>query len=155
MGKRIRRPLGARIIVDEIITSMSITDRANRAGLVAITEESNRPDCTQGKVLAVGNDPIFQELGWTPEAIKRGIEVSFGRLSGTHIYIEGEHYRSLEFQEIIDYTMEEEDDSSTSVGGIDVAGLPPKDHTDGDTKIITDTLAGAEARAIQDRTNTR
>jgi co-chaperonin GroES (HSP10) len=98
---KISRPLGARVIVEDIITTLSIEQRAQNAGFIAIVNEDNRPKSTQGKVIAVGTDPLMQE------EVHVGDVVSFSYLSGTRLYIESVEYRSLEFNEIIMVTREE------------------------------------------------
>jgi co-chaperonin GroES (HSP10) len=106
--RRITKPLGARVIVEDIIATLSIEQRAAAAGFVAIVNEQNRPKATQGKVLAVGTDPLLQE------EIKVGDIVDFSYLAGTRIFIDGEEFRSLEFQDIIQVTREEEYDEENS-----------------------------------------
>lgn len=89
------RPLGHRVVVDDIVTSLDIEKRYERIGLTAIIDQKERPRNTQGLVIAVGSDPLTQE------EIKVGDIISFGYLSGTFIMVEGIQFRSLEFQEII------------------------------------------------------
>jgi co-chaperonin GroES (HSP10) len=101
---KISRPMGARVIVKDIITTLSVEERARNAGFIAIIDEPNRPTSTQGKVIAVGTDPLVQE------EIHVGDTISFGRLSGTKIWIADEEFRSLEFDEIILVTREESPD---------------------------------------------
>lgn len=92
---KITKPLGARLIVQDIIATLSIEQRAQAAGFIAIVNSENKPRATQGKVIAVGSDPLLQE------EVKVGDTVYFSYLAGAKIYIEGEEYRSLEFHEII------------------------------------------------------
>lgn len=101
MGK-ISRPLGARVIVEEITTTLSLEARGKKAGITVITSENNRPRPTQGKVIAVGTDPFLIDNG-----IKEGSVVTFAPLAGIKVYIEEQEYRSLELQEIIMVTNEE------------------------------------------------
>jgi co-chaperonin GroES (HSP10) len=98
----ISRPLGARVIVLDIVTTLSVEARAEKSGLVAIVAEQERPRPTEGRVVAVGTDPLTQET------IHVGDKVSFSYLSGTRVYINDVEYRSLEFNEIIMVTTEEE-----------------------------------------------
>jgi co-chaperonin GroES (HSP10) len=88
------KPLGARVFVEDIITTLSIEERAKRAGIVAVVNENNRPRATQGRVVAVGNDPLVQEF------CKVGDIVFFGPLSGKFIYHKDKQYRSLELHEL-------------------------------------------------------
>jgi co-chaperonin GroES (HSP10) len=140
---KISRPLGARVIVEDIITTLSIEQRAQNAGFIAIVNEDNRPKSTQGKVIAVGTDPLMQE------EVHVGDVVSFSYLSGTRLYIESVEYRSLEFNEIIMVTREEqtyEEDLGASIpSGMeqfnDRAGIPEgyqpttvKAFSEGDTE---------------------
>jgi co-chaperonin GroES (HSP10) len=100
--KNVSRPMGARIIVDDIITSLSVEKRAEAAGLVAVVADKERPRNTEGRVIAVGPDPLVQEN------VNVGDKVSFSYLDGTFVYIDGVRFRSLEFQQIIMVTKEEE-----------------------------------------------
>jgi len=93
------KPLGARVIVEEIVTSLSLVERGKLSGLTVITDQSNQPKPTQGKVLAVGNDPILRDSG-----IEEGSVVTFAQHAGTYVQLEGKQYRSLEFQELIAVT---------------------------------------------------
>jgi co-chaperonin GroES (HSP10) len=103
----ISRPLGARVIVDDIVTTLSVEERARRIQapgcppMEAIVSDNERPKATQGRVLAVGSDPFVQEQ------IDVGDIVSFSYLDGTFVYIDGMRYRSLEFQQIVMVTKEE------------------------------------------------
>lgn len=96
------KPLGPRVLVEEMITTLSVEDRMAKAGLYAIVDEKNRPQPTQGRVIAIGTDPILRDAG-----IIEGCIVSFGKLAGTHVYVEDKQYRSLEFQELITIIIEE------------------------------------------------
>jgi co-chaperonin GroES (HSP10) len=90
------RPIGARVIVEDIVTTLSLEARAAKVGLSIITDERNRPQPTQGKVIALGTDPMLREIGLT-----EGCVVSFDKLAGRRVWIEDVEYRSLELQEII------------------------------------------------------
>lgn len=100
MGK-VMKPLGARVIVQEIITTLSLEARGAKAGIKVITSDDNRPRPTQGKVIALGNDPMLQEVGLT-----EGCIITFAPHAGIRIYVEEEEFRSLELQEIIMITTE-------------------------------------------------
>jgi co-chaperonin GroES (HSP10) len=95
MGK-VLRPLGARIIVKDIVSSLSDTEKWKRAGLELVTEESNRPRNTTGKIVALGTDPLLRDAG-----LKEGLTVFFAPHAGTYIIVEDEEFRSLDFSEII------------------------------------------------------
>lgn len=106
--KQISRPLGPRVLLDDIITTLSVEERARRIQapgcppMEAVIAETERPKATQGRVIAVGSDPFVQEQ------ISVGDIVSFSYLDGTFVYIDGVRFRSLEFQQIIMVTKEEE-----------------------------------------------
>lgn len=88
-------PIGARVLVKDLDPEVSLVKRAQAAGLHAVILEQNTPKPTSGTVIAVGSDPLIQEL------VSIGDTVTFGRNSGTHCQIEGVEYRSLELNEII------------------------------------------------------
>jgi co-chaperonin GroES (HSP10) len=99
--KKISTPLGARVIVEEIITTLSLEARGEASNIYVVTEERNRPNSTQGKVVALGNDPILRESG-----LREGSIVTFAELSGKYVFIEDVRYRCIEWQEIIMVTNE-------------------------------------------------
>lgn len=99
---KVIRPLGARVIVEEIVTTLSLEERGSKLGITVITDDSNRPRPTQGKVIALGTDPFLQENG-----LVEGCIVSFAPHAGIRVYVEEREYRSLEFQELIAITTEE------------------------------------------------
>lgn len=98
--------MGARLLVSEIITSLSLEERGARAGLTVIVETDNRPTPTTGKIEALGSDPIFKD-----EDIQIGDIVFYGPHAGTVHTIEGHEFKMLEFQEI---TLVERDRTTTS-----------------------------------------
>jgi co-chaperonin GroES (HSP10) len=98
---KIYTPVGARIIVEEITTSLSLEQRAANAGLEIITDERNRPKPSEGVIVALGSDPLLHDL------FQVGDHVHFSRLGGTYVYHEGMQYRSLEVQEVIGVVREE------------------------------------------------
>lgn len=100
--------IGARVLVQEISTTLSLEERGKKFGITVITDERNRPKPTQGRVVKVGTDPFLREDG----GIVEGCIVHFARLAGSHYFFKGEEYRMLEFQEI---TVVEEPDG-TQVG---------------------------------------
>lgn len=99
---KVSRPLGARVIVKDIETTLSLEARGKKVGIKVITNDNNRPKSTQGKVIALGTDPFLAQNG-----LKEGCIVTFAPLSGIRVVIEDEEFRSLEFQEIIMITEEE------------------------------------------------
>jgi len=88
------KPLGARLLVQPIVTTLSLEERARNAGLEIVVEQENRPMPTQGVVVAVGSDPLLQE------EIKRGDLVFFNKHAGHDVELEGQSYRQLEHQEV-------------------------------------------------------
>src|SRR5262249_27347178 len=94
-GERMIRPMGSRILVKDIITTLSVEKRAENAGLVAIVSEQEKPKPTSAIVVAIGTDPELQRH------IAVGDVVSFGYLDGKKQYIHDEEFRALEFNEII------------------------------------------------------
>lgn len=88
------KPVGARILVKDIVTSLSIVERGKRAGIEVIVEDDNKPRATQGEVIALGNDPLVHEL------VKPGDIVYFNWHSGHHVYLEDEEFRMLELQDV-------------------------------------------------------
>lgn len=88
------RPLGARLLVDPITTTLSLEERARLAGLEIVVEQENRPKPTQGRVIALGSDPLLQE------EVKVGDIVFFGPYAGHDVVLEGVTFRQLEHQEV-------------------------------------------------------
>jgi co-chaperonin GroES (HSP10) len=88
------KPLGARVLVDPIITTLSLEERARQAGLEIVVENDNRPPSTQGRVIALGSDPLLLE------EIKLGDIVFFNKHSGHEVVLQDKVFRQLEFQEI-------------------------------------------------------
>lgn len=81
--------------VEDIITTLSLEERGHKIGIAVIVNEDNRPKPTQGRVIAVGTDPLIQQ------EIRVGDIVFFSRLAGTKIMSGSIELRSLEFDEII------------------------------------------------------
>lgn len=98
---RTYKPLGARLLVDPVVTTLSLEERAHRAGLEIIVENENRPQPTMGVVVAVGSDPLLQE------EIKVGDWVYFGKYAGHEVVLEGKSFRCLELQEVTGVQAEE------------------------------------------------
>lgn len=88
------KPLGARLLIDPIITTLSLEERAARAGLEIVIENENRPQPTMGKVIAVGSDPLLRE------EIKVGDVVFFNRYAGHEVTLNGQTFRQLEHNEV-------------------------------------------------------
>lgn len=97
---KVMKPLGPRILVEEIEPIDDVTEAYRKAGLSAVVLEANKPQPTSGKVIAVGTDPELQEH------VKEGDVVIFSKHSGSNVIIEGRSLRCLEFHEIITVTRE-------------------------------------------------
>jgi len=69
--------------------------RAEAAGLLAIVDDAHKPRPTTGIVLAIGEDPLAQEL------YKVGDIVMYSPHAGQGFRSDHEDYRSLELHEII------------------------------------------------------
>jgi co-chaperonin GroES (HSP10) len=101
MGK-VMKIVGARVLVEDIITELDLVERGKLSNLTVVTSEASQPKPTTGLVIAVGGDPMIAEYD-----IYIGSIVGFRWTSGIYQYVEGKQYRSLELQEIITVTNEE------------------------------------------------
>lgn len=99
--KRKFKPLGARVLVKDIITTLSLEERAERAGLHVVIEQENRPRPTQGRVIALGSDPILHDN------IKIGDVLFFNPHAGHEVVLEDQVFRMLEWIEITSVMSEE------------------------------------------------
>jgi len=89
------KPKGARINVRDITPVDEVTARAEAAGIIPVIDDAHKPRPTTGIVLAVGEDPLAQEL------YKVGDLVMFSPHAGNTFMVEGQQYRNLELHEII------------------------------------------------------
>lgn len=96
------RMLGARLLVDEIETTLSLEVRAQRAGLELILEDDVRPRPTQGRVVSVGTDPLLKE------EIAVGDVVFFAPTAGNYMTLQGKTFRQLEHLDVTSVMSEEE-----------------------------------------------
>lgn len=101
MSKLTYKPLGARLLVEPIITTLSLEERARNAGLEIVVEQDNVPAPTQGKVIALGPDPFLREQ------IKENDIVFFSRYAGNEVVLAGITYRQLELSEVTGVMQEE------------------------------------------------
>ena|ERR1700744_3500303 len=97
----IPEPMGARIIVVPVVTTLTIEERGKKAGLTMVLADKSKPRPTLGIVIALPLDPFMREN------FKIGEGVYFNGLAGTDMYFEGKTFRSLEFNEIISKVPEE------------------------------------------------
>lgn len=88
-------PVGARIWVDPLEPIDDITARAAASGLHVVIHDENVPRPTTGRVIALGNDPLVQEM------VQIGDIAFFSRFDGKEVQVEGRKYLSLELREII------------------------------------------------------
>lgn len=86
---------GARLFVRDIQPVDEYTIRAEAAGIIPVVAEQNKPRPTMGIIVAVGEDPLAQEL------YRIGDVVMFSKHSGSTFQESSVQYRSLELHEII------------------------------------------------------
>lgn len=104
------KPLGARLLVDPIITTVSLEKRAELAenaftgsrGIELILEHENVPKPTQGRVIAVGSDPLLQE------EVHIGDIVFFEWHSASELWLEGKLFLRLEHQSVTGVMFEDD-----------------------------------------------
>jgi co-chaperonin GroES (HSP10) len=89
------RPRGARIFVRPIQPVDEVTARAEAAGIIPVVDERHKPRPTTGIVVAIGEDPLAQEL------YHLGDIVVYGAYAGDVIMEDGQEYRALGLHEII------------------------------------------------------
>lgn len=99
---KIPKPIGARVIAVPVQTTLTIEERAKKAGLVAVVEERSKPRQTLSIVVKLSIDPFIEEN------FKVGMGVYHGPLSGKEIGLEGKWFRSFGFEDI-EATLEEEE----------------------------------------------
>lgn len=142
--KLVTKPLGARVFVEELIDDMSIVERGKLSNITIITDEVNKPRPTAGTVVAMGTDPMIVELG-----LREGSLVAFGRNSGTYVTVKGKTVRSLELQEIISVTNEEEFDEE-GIDTIDVFDNPGSIGNESKPNPATEAVNSDFAKAVRD-----
>lgn len=98
----IPKPIGARITIAVVTTTLTAEEQWERAGLKLVVAEKSRPRNTLGIVVKLSQDPLIEEN------FKLGQGVYFQALSGVEIVFEGKAFRTLEFGEVIN-TIEEEE----------------------------------------------
>lgn len=99
---KIPKPIGARIVIVPITTTLTIEERYKRSGLIGVVAEKSKPRNTLGVIVNTSIDPIIEEN------FQVGMGVYYGPLSGTEVHLLGKTYRSLEFNEVISTLAEEE-----------------------------------------------
>jgi co-chaperonin GroES (HSP10) len=88
-------PIGSRVFVRLIPPVFDLEARAAAAGLAIVVDEADIPKPTEGVVVAVGSDPLIQEL------CAIGDTVLFSKFAGLDVMVEGISYRSIELREIV------------------------------------------------------
>jgi len=97
---KIPKPIGGRIIVRTIQTSLTIEEKYKKAGLYGVSAQKEKPRNSIGFILAISQDPLIQEN------FKVGMMVYFPPLMGTNIQLMGQEFRALDFNDILS-TLEE------------------------------------------------
>ena len=103
---KIPKPIGGRVIVRTITSTLTIEEKYKRAGLIGVAAQKERPRNSIGFILATSIDPIIQEN------FKVGQMVYFPPLLGTEINLLGHTFRSLDFNDILSSIEEEESPES-------------------------------------------
>lgn len=97
---KIPKPIGGRIIIRAIKTSLTIEEQYKKAGLIGVAATKEKPRNSIGIILAVSIDPMIEEN------FKVGQMVYFPPLNGTNIQLLGHEFRALDFNDILS-TLEE------------------------------------------------
>lgn len=100
----IPKPIGARIVVVPIQTTLSIEQRFENAGLVLVAADEEKPRLSYGIIVKTSIDPLIAEN------FRVGMGVYFGGLSGTDMIKRGKVFRSFDFGEILGTDEEDEVD---------------------------------------------
>ena len=97
-------PVGPRLLVDDIVSELTLEQRAAKAGLNIVVADNNRPKATQATIVAIGDDPTLTEevnfKGVKRPRYKVGDVVAFNWHAGHLQIIEGHEYRSIEESEV-------------------------------------------------------
>jgi co-chaperonin GroES (HSP10) len=99
---KIPKPIGGRVIIRAITSTLTIEEKYKRAGLIGVAAQKERPRNSIGFILAISQDPLIVEN------FKVGQMVYFPPLMGTEISLLGQTFRSLDFNDILS-TIEEEE----------------------------------------------
>jgi len=96
-------PVGERCLVEEAELVTDTDKFTERTGIVLVEYERNLERPTTGKVVALGNGPLINDM------IKVGDTVFYAKYAGKYTVVEGKQYRNLEYHEITDVLREEGD----------------------------------------------
>lgn len=99
---KIPKPIGGRVIIRAITSTLTIEEKYKRAGLIGVAAQKERPRNSIGFILAISQDPLIVEN------FKVGQMVYFPPLMGTEISLLGHTFRSLDFNDILS-TIEEKE----------------------------------------------
>lgn len=120
---KIPKPIGGRVIIRAITSTLTIEEKYKRAGLIGVAAQKEKPRNSIGFILATSIDPIIQEN------FKVGMMVYFPPLLGTEITLLGHTFRSLDFNDILSTIEEEEAPESYKTQVIDfLLGLQPDEE---------------------------
>ena len=103
--KKVFSTTGNRLLVDDIMSELTLEHRAAKAGLEIVIQTNNKPRPTAGIVVGIGDDPwLWEQI--VVEGVKRpryqiGDTVYFAWSAGVGQIIEGHEFRCLEAQEVI------------------------------------------------------
>jgi co-chaperonin GroES (HSP10) len=97
---KIPKPIGGRIIICTITTSLTIEEQYKKAGLIGVSAQKEQPRNSCGIIVKTSIDPLIEEN------FKVGMLVYFAPLMGTNITFLGNTFRSLDFSDILS-TIEE------------------------------------------------
>ena len=87
-------PLGAHCYVIDIPPVVEEEERAKAAGLHIVIDKKNMPRPTSGVVIAVGPDPLIQEL------VREGDTVYFSKYCLEYIHVDGKAYHILALSDL-------------------------------------------------------
>lgn len=99
---KIPKPIGGRIIIRAIKTSLTIEEQYKRAGLIGVAAKKEEPRNSCGIIVAASIDPLIAEN------FKVGMLVWFPPLIGTNITFLGHVFRSLDFNDVLSTAEENE-----------------------------------------------
>lgn len=99
---KIPKPIGGRIIIRPVKSSLTIEEQYKKAGLIGVAASKEKPRNSFGIILKVSVDPIMQEN------FKPGMLVYYPPLLGGEIQFLGHEFRSLDFNDILSSLDEDE-----------------------------------------------
>jgi co-chaperonin GroES (HSP10) len=99
-------PVGERCLVIEDKPQTIEDDLRQKYDIVIVHTEKDHSRPTTGKVVAVGNGPLINEM------LQVGDTVFFAQYAGTYTTVENVRYRNLLWSDITDVLRDEEDLSS-------------------------------------------